>query len=314
MSFAQTGVRPPSLAQPETPAQASASTAAAAKPATLMSLPPETVVATVDGEQILARQLQVIGQYNTSLQSAAVTDLPLIVQQYVLMKRMASMAEKVGLDQKSPLKERLAYIRDVELSQAEGTEIQRRTNITSAQARKYYDDNPDQFIQAYIKIIYVSFSPNAATAQADAAKRPLTEAQAKAKADKLYAELKAGADFVKLVKEHSEDPGSRSKDGDFGPIRKSDNLPPAIITAAFSLKPGEVAQPVRHTNGFYIMRLERLEKQDFLSLEGKLIEMLSDLEVQAQIQELTKGIKITMEPLPAATPSSPQTPAPAPSK
>ena len=39
-------------------------------------------------------------------------------------------------------------------------------------------------------------------------------------------------------------------------IRRSDNLPEAIRNAVFALKPGEISEPVRQPNGFYLFRAE----------------------------------------------------------
>jgi len=85
-----------------------------------------------------------------------------------------------------------------------------------------------------------------------------TEDEAKAKATKLLADIRGGADFVKLVKENSDDETSKAKDGDFATLRRTDNIPDAIRAAVFSLKQGEVSEPVRQPNGFYLLRADEV--------------------------------------------------------
>ncbi len=80
---------------------------------------------------------------------------------------------------------------------------------------KYYDSNKQKYTQVRVKAIYIAFNDDAAASSASKGKKPLSEAEAKAKAVKLLAAIKGGADFVKLVKENSDDETSREKDGEF---------------------------------------------------------------------------------------------------
>ena len=65
--------------------------------------------------------------------------------------------------------------------------------------------------------------------------------------------------FAKLASAHSEDAGTRATGGDLGFVDKNSRLPPALVTAALSLKaPGEIAGPIRTDAGFEILRLVTL--------------------------------------------------------
>ena len=81
------------------------------------------------------------------------------------------------------------------------------------------------------------------------------KAAAKAKADDVYKQLKAGADFDEMVKKYSEDKFSVNEKGvlpQFGVGR----MTPAYEDAAFSLKkPGDISQPVETEYGFHIIKL-----------------------------------------------------------
>ncbi len=90
-------------------------------------------------------------------------------------------------------------------------------------------------------------------------KAPLNESQtdidtAKAKADALLKEAQSGEKFSKLAKSNSQAPDA-SKGGDMGFLNPS-KLPPEFVTAAATLRPGEVSPDVIRTNdGFEIIRL-----------------------------------------------------------
>jgi parvulin-like peptidyl-prolyl isomerase len=137
------------------------------------------------------------------------------------------------------------------------------------------------------------------------AKKVLSESEAKAKAEKIYADLKAGADFVKLVKENSGDSTSAAKDGDFMPIRKSDQVPEEIKAAVFALKPGEFCPPIRQPNGFYVFRLQSLENQPFDKVREQLANELRSTRMSEWVQSTQKSTPVKIELEDAFKPAQP---------
>ncbi|WP_319526479.1 peptidylprolyl isomerase [uncultured Desulfosarcina sp.] len=79
-----------------------------------------------------------------------------------------------------------------------------------------------------------------------------------AKALEIRRRLAAGEDFAQLAKMLSEDTGTRNKGGDLGFFDRKGKAKP-ISDAAFSLKDGEIGQPVRSSVGYHI--LQTLEHQ-----------------------------------------------------
>jgi peptidyl-prolyl cis-trans isomerase D len=77
---------------------------------------------------------------------------------------------------------------------------------------------------------------------------------ARAKIDDLYKKIKAGESFEKLAKENSDDPGSAEAGGDLGYFRRG-IMEPDFEKAVFSLKEGEVSEPVLTSFGFHIIKL-----------------------------------------------------------
>ncbi len=58
-------------------------------------------------------------------------------------------------------------------------------------------------------------------------------------AAKLVADLRGGADFVKLVEQYSDDSTSKAKAGDFATIHGSDNIPQEVKSVVMGLKQGD---------------------------------------------------------------------------
>jgi hypothetical protein len=284
----------------------------ASKLESLANLPPETLIATVDGEEVTAGMIQAILRVLPQpTRQQVITNSGQFLRQYGLFTRLAAMAEKAGLDQKSPLKEQLEYNRMVGLAQAQLMETRNQMEVPPEDAQKYYEANQDKYTQAKVKVIYVPFSPNPPAQQDDPKeKKVLNEAEAKAKAEKLYAEIQEGADFVKLVKEHSGDPTSAAKDGDFGTIRRSDKIPDAIKNVIFSLEPGKVSQPVRQPNGFYLFRLEDTGLPPFDEVKAQVLNELKQTRFNEWVQATQKSVEIKIENeslfAPSTTPAPPQ--------
>lgn len=83
-----------------------------------------------------------------------------------------------------------------------------------------------------------------------------TGPDAQAKAEKLLADLKGGADFAVLAKDNSSDKGSAVKGGDLGFFAR-DRMVPEFGNAVFALKqPGDLTGVVETKFGFHIIRLE----------------------------------------------------------
>jgi peptidyl-prolyl cis-trans isomerase SurA len=92
------------------------------------------------------------------------------------------------------------------------------------------------------------------------APRPSVQSRARAKAlaDSIVGELRAGADFAQAAKRFSQDPGSRDKGGDLGWFRRGQMIA-EFEREAFRLKPGVVSDPVESSFGFHIIQVQRIQ-------------------------------------------------------
>ena len=83
---------------------------------------------------------------------------------------------------------------------------------------------------------------------------PAQKAAAKAKADDLMKQIKAGADFAKLAKQFSDDPGTKNSGGDLGYFGQSEMVKP-FADAAFGMKAGEMTV-VQTQFGYHVLQVE----------------------------------------------------------
>ena len=265
-------------------------------PPAVSGLTPDTVIAEYgDGKKLtwgeLEKFLSVLPQQQ---RTGVMRDRKQLVEKYLLMKRLSELAEKDKLDEKSPYKEAIQSYRMNMLMNAEVQKVSSEFPVRVEEQQAYYDQHKTQFEQVTIKLIHISFSSSPSTA-ADG-KKHLSEDEAKAKAEQLVKEAKGGADFVKLVKENSDDESTKTKNGDLSFSRaESANLPEAIRSVALALKPGEVSEPVRQPNGFYIFRGESSNAKPFTEVKDQIFTDLQRMKTREWIDTTTKGLNIKPE-------------------
>jgi peptidyl-prolyl cis-trans isomerase SurA len=87
---------------------------------------------------------------------------------------------------------------------------------------------------------------------------PDAKARAKAHADSLLADLKAGADFEKMAKRESADPGSKDQGGDLGWNRRG-RMVPEFDRWMFAIAPGQLSPVIETAFGYHIIRVDRVQ-------------------------------------------------------
>ncbi len=183
------------------------------------------------------------------------------------------------------------------------------------------------YIQA--RHILVSVPRSAPDAKPEDTKK--AEDDAKVKADKIYAELKAGKSFEAAAKEYSDDPGSKEKGGELGWFTKG-RMVPEFSDAAFAMKVGETSQPVKSPYGYHIIQVEasgqtasakdkaELKKQIMQSKMQTLMRpMFEKLKEEAKVQNkmsptIPEGNATGAAPKPAVKPAAKPAPKTAPAK
>lgn len=137
---------------------------------------------------------------------------------------------------------------------ADFARIRAEIQPTEAELRKAYDASKDQFqrpASAHVLHILVKSEPGA-TPEADAA--------ARAKAEGLVAQLRAGADFATLARQNSEDPSSSGNGGDMGWVSMGQTVEP-FERAIFSIPLNQISDPVRSSEyGYHIVKV--VERRD----------------------------------------------------
>lgn len=253
---------------------------------------PDDVVATVNGEKITAGMLQ-------SLRNGAAQQFQKAVQQNNkdFLKSVAGLlalskkGEQEKIDQKEPYRDQWLFLKMNFLANAYISYLNTQVQITQQEIQAQYEKNKEEYEEAMVRAIYIAFSRSGGD-DAQGRKR-LTEAEAKAKAEKLAAALKKGADFAKTAKEDSDDAGSAEKGGDIGGIkRNATGVPAEIRMAVFALKPGEISEPVPQATGFYILQVDQIKTTPYEEAASNIATQLQTQKVQQEVQRILGSVEI----------------------
>jgi peptidyl-prolyl cis-trans isomerase SurA len=124
-------------------------------------------------------------------------------------------------------------------------------NVTDAEVQDAYERNksslPKREASVAWRQIIISPRPTAAA-----------KAAARAKADSLLAEIKAGGDFELIAKRESDDPGTKQNGGDLGWNRRG-TMVPEFDRWMFALAPGQLSPVIETAFGFHIIRVDRVQ-------------------------------------------------------
>lgn len=199
------------------------------------------------------------------------------IENWARMLTLAQLAEKEKLDQNSPTKEQLEFQRLLLLAQTEMQHTSENIVVEGSDITKYYDANKEEFKQVRVSAIYLAFG-----------EKEVKEEQAKAKAEALLAQIRKGADFGKLAHEKSDDADARDKNGYLATVSRTDNLPDALRDAVFHLKEGETSEPVRQSNGYYLLHADKVSYKPLAEVRDQIFSKLKDSRLKEWIAEMGK--------------------------
>lgn len=165
--------------------------------------------------------------------------------------------------------------------------------VTEEEARKHYDDNIDRYKEPEkVKARHILIKAEGEADEKEAKKR------AKELAEKAR---KEGTDFAELAREHSEGP-SASKGGDLGSFAR-DRMVDAFADKAFSMKEGEISDPVQTKFGYHVIKHEGHKEASTESFDSVKEDIVSKLErkkfrnaVDQFVAKLREDAEITEKP------------------
>ena len=171
---------------------------------------------------------------------------------------LSHLAEQSGLEEKEPYKTQLAFNNMNFLAQAYLQEMRGEIEVTSEDVERYYQEHLNEYKEVRVSAIYLNYTPVPELAEKQG-KPVVPEMEAWGKAEKLAAELRAGADFAELAREHSEDAASAEKGGDLGYFKPDDQLSQKIKETIFAMEEGQSLEPGQGWRALLLVQGDRSE-------------------------------------------------------
>ncbi|MGD8261429.1 MAG: SurA N-terminal domain-containing protein [Desulfobacterales bacterium] len=143
--------------------------------------------------------------------------------------------------------------------------------VSDDEIEVYYEDHPDEFhnpktVEA--RHILIKLNQDAS---------PEEVAKAKERIEAVLQKAKDGQDFAELAKENSED-SSKDKGGYLGTFKRDAMVKP-FSEKAFSMKAGELSDPVRTRFGWHIIKVEKVNEAtttSFADAKSDILQKLTD--------------------------------------
>ena len=245
---------------------------------------PEKVLAKVADREIREKDIdQVIRMMGP--QGAMMYDNPqgrkAVLDELVSMHLFALKGAEEKLDQTPEFKAALETFRNQSLARAAIDASLKDVTASDEDAKKFYDEHPDQFTQPErVHVRHILISDDVTSADAIA---------------KVQADLRAGASFDEVAKSRSLCP-SAAQGGDLGEVSKG-QMVPEFEAAAFALEnPGDLSEPVKTRFGWHIIRLEGRTPsslEPFDNVKPQLLQYLTNEKKNEAFKNAVEGLKKT---------------------
>jgi len=300
---------PASLSLAQTAATPAAAPAVAAAPTTAED--PDKVVLQVGSEKMT------VADFNNFVaalpaQVQAMVRGPgkrMLVDRIVDIKLLAQEAQKRSLDQDPKVKMAIQMSREQALAQALAEEVTKPEGDAALKAK--YEADKSKYEQVRARHILISVAGG--DAPPAPGQKQLTDAEAKAKAESIRDRIvNKKEDFAAIAKAESDDKGSAVQGGELPGFFGRGRMVPEFEQAAFSLKDGEVSQPVKTKYGYHIIQTLERKTPSFEEVKAQLAgqpntQKLDDLLKQLKSPDTVK-IDESFFPAGPAIPGHPGTP------
>ena len=209
-----------------------------------------------------------------------------VAARYVQFLTAANEGVKLGVDKDPDFSEQLALMRLQLLAQDAERKLQTEaTNVSDADIKAYYDQNPAAFEEVTLTRIFVPrSSSDPASAQ--------SAADSKSIADNARQQLAGGGDPEKIqkavfeqLKTTTEPPSTK-----FGAKRRG-TLPPAHEQKIFSLKQGEVSDVVQDSIGYVIYRVDAKQQIPFEQAKEQVKQRITQQRIEDARQKIMGASK-----------------------
>lgn len=252
----------------------------------------DTVVIQVGDETITADQFeQFISALPEHVQDMARGPAKrMLADQLVQLKIMSQEARRRGLADDPSVKIQTQLALQQVLAQALAERV--ADEVDEAALKQDYEKNKAQFER--VKARHILIRAEGSPAPAGEGKKTLSSDEAKKKAEELRKQIVSGQkDFAEIAKAESDDKGSGAQGGDLGYFGRGQMVGP-FEEAAFSLKEGDVSEPIKTIFGYHLIQVQERKTQPFEEVKDQLASQQGPEKLQKLVETLKEQHKVTV--------------------
>lgn len=245
------------------------------------------VLATAGDLMITEDDLNRIIEYYEPERKQAIEQNPqmklMVLKQIVANSLIYRLAEESKFLERPEIKEQIKLIKEHFVTSLFLKEqVLKDISVDEEEVKNYYQMHLNEFIevpeQVRARHILFRLPPNPTEEE----KKKVIE-----RAENIIKLIKDGADFGEMAKIHSDDPGTKSRGGDLGFFGRGRMVKP-FEDAVFSMKVGEISNPIQTNFGIHIIKLEDKREAKYKSFEK-----ISDQVKKRAIEEKQKKAVLT---------------------
>ena len=204
----------------------------------------------------------------------------------------AKRAEEAGVPDEEPFRTQLQFNRLNYLAQVYLQKLNENIRTTKDDYQAYYDAHRMEFEERAVSAIYIDYSQDLEKSSTSTGQHSLSENKARIKAKDIVKQLKNGADFAQLAKEHSTDTTSARKGGALGLFKYNAKIPPLLRDIIFSLKSGTFSAAHQHSGRFYIFRVTDVKTPPLDQVKKNLASKVRALQLRQKIDAIRATVTI----------------------
>jgi peptidyl-prolyl cis-trans isomerase C len=279
---------------------------------------PNKVIATVNGEKILRKELDaILSRFEQHVDPTAIPSMELqitdrlvaqsLLRQFVLEKKLTVPDEVVDKEiakmrdniKNNPATKDKTLEQFLEFQGSNIGELKTAIGMSAAIESYVTRDIDDKKMEEHFMKNISNYNGETTTASHILVDTKGMKTQdefdkARAKIDSIKKELDGGADFAELAKKYSDCPTGKSG-GDLGAFPRRGAMVDAFASAAFATEVGKISDPVKTEFGYHIIKVtNRTPAKDvsFSEVKGRVKEELVGVAMRDLIKDLKEKAKI----------------------
>ena len=210
-----------------------------------------------------------------------------LVRRILEQKSVSDWARKEGFDREPEVKEQIQYlVDDFLMKEYLMKKVMKDVSVSEDDVKRYYNENEAKYttpLQVRVRhmLIKVPFGSSSEEKK-----------KAREKAEGILGWLKKGERFEKLAEAYSEDLDSKAKGGELGYFSRG-RMPKAFEDTAFSMKPGQVSEPIETDYGYHIIEVQDRKEARTIPLEEvkeSIRKQLTDEMTRKKVDEFIKKV------------------------